>query len=579
MTPEEYLNIYYKEEVPVWLNIFSDDSTFKIEEFFQSRVVFYPGSGNDGHAVKVFGSSHSAHCFLYADYTVGAGSIKVALGSLGSSLSGYKTIFRKDLLEKDFSPYCWRSQTSLEQQDSWREHFHRMPSFKVQSFGFLEILQREEDLNDSHGAKRLAILFLGADGHAAYDALFCQYEQKSPFAVLLQDHGFGGNYSQFGRDGIMNEIAVINKRTPKIILVGQGTEPWLNFKKVESLEPTFGGWADFPRFLYEFDTRNIDHDDIKKINCEILSNSIEIELKKYYVYVLIDSRKSSDADGGIFYVGKGSNKRVFDHVKSVKSKMRTFTSEDLVSDVGDSNEKTDEKESSKVRRIKEIQESGADVTECIIGRFDTAEEAFAVEAVLIEWVYGRERNLGQLTNIQPGRYSKHIRNKGDLDRNERLDIPKKMLVVKASDGTGYLERQLNKLVLNNVEERAELMSEELRSLIQADANLRGLIDVSPTIFFEGGRYVGSNVKLVNNDDIVLRLQFTSKSLITNLRAVDEGKKSSRVRFASRMHAVGLETMGGDRYGWLPGWKVSRLENDDYAVAFDRIKDVVKIFRG
>jgi hypothetical protein len=46
-----------------------------------------------------------------------------------------------------------------------------------------------------------------------------------------------------------------------------------------------------------------------------------------------------------------------------------------------------------------------------------------------------------------------------------------------------------------------------------------------------------------------------------------------------MHAVGLETMGGDRYGWLPGWKGSRLENDDYAVAFDRIKDVVKIFRG
>ena len=228
MTPEEYLKMNYREELPLWLKSFSEDTTFKVEDFFKSRVVFYPGSGEDGHAVKVFGSSHSAHCFVYADYTLGAGSIKVALDTLGSCFSGYKSIYRKNLREEDLSPHGWQSHATLEQQNLWREHLRRISSFQVQTFGILEIIQRNEGLNDSHGAKRLAIIFLGADAHATYDALFCQDDQTAPFAVLLQDHGFGGNYFQFGREGIMNDIAVMTKRIPELILVGQGTEPWLN---------------------------------------------------------------------------------------------------------------------------------------------------------------------------------------------------------------------------------------------------------------------------------------------------------------------------------------------------------------
>ena len=320
------------------------------------------------------------------------------------------------------------------------------------------------------------------------------------------------------------------------------------------------------------------NDDLESVIQRNINDSIEIELKKYYVYVLIDSSKRSNTDDGIFYVGKGSNRRVLDHVKSVKAMTSSITTVGPKNDVGDCNEKNDEKESSKVRRIKEIQDSGANVIECIIGRFDTADEAFAVEAVLIEWVYGRESSLGQLTNIQPGRYSKHMRRKGDLNANERLDLPKKIRVVSAKDGKGYLEQQLNKLILKNVEEAAELMAEELRIFIQSDEKLRGLVDIGETIFFEGGRYVGSNVKFANEDDVVLRLQFTSKSLITNLRAIDEGKKASRDRFTSRMREVGLETLGDNRYGWLPGWKGNAIEYNDHLTVLERIRDAMEIFK-
>jgi hypothetical protein len=71
----------------------------------------------------------------------------------------------------------------------------------------LEVLERDRALDDSHGAHRLAILFLGVNGIAAYKALFCQENGTPPFAIVLQDHGTGGNYDRFGHGGSLERIA------------------------------------------------------------------------------------------------------------------------------------------------------------------------------------------------------------------------------------------------------------------------------------------------------------------------------------------------------------------------------------
>ncbi len=50
------------EEIPAWLGQFRKGDTFPRQQFFASRVVYYPGAGNDGRPVRVFGSTHAAHC-------------------------------------------------------------------------------------------------------------------------------------------------------------------------------------------------------------------------------------------------------------------------------------------------------------------------------------------------------------------------------------------------------------------------------------------------------------------------------------------------------------------------------------
>jgi len=69
VTPYEYLQ-GLREDIPAWLDQFRDGDNFQRQKFFGTRIVFYPGSGTDGHPVKMFGSTHSAHCFVYADYGV-----------------------------------------------------------------------------------------------------------------------------------------------------------------------------------------------------------------------------------------------------------------------------------------------------------------------------------------------------------------------------------------------------------------------------------------------------------------------------------------------------------------------------
>ena len=67
MTTKEYLE-QYREDIPEWLKAYQRGKSRPLADFLKSRIVYYPGAGIDGDPVEVFGASHSAHCFVYADY-------------------------------------------------------------------------------------------------------------------------------------------------------------------------------------------------------------------------------------------------------------------------------------------------------------------------------------------------------------------------------------------------------------------------------------------------------------------------------------------------------------------------------
>lgn len=246
MKLHEYLS-QHREPCPSWLVNFNEKDSFDHQAFFSSRVVYYPGYGSDGQAVKLFGSSHSAHCFVYADNWTPKERV---LDDLDTPKRGYPSRFlgyhchaRVDITPDQIAPVGWKQHAKPPASNFAKPH--------IQPFGFLEVLERNAELTDEHGAQRLAILFLGADGHATYDALFCQRNNRpAPYAVLLQDHGFGGNYSNFGASGVMEQIAQTAKVLPEWLIVGQHTQAWPGYQLVAGVESDRGGMHQDQRSLY-----------------------------------------------------------------------------------------------------------------------------------------------------------------------------------------------------------------------------------------------------------------------------------------------------------------------------------------
>ena len=104
--------------------------------------------------------------------------------------------------------------------------------------------------SEDHGPRRLATLFIGGDGIASYDALYCQRDgTPPPFLAVIQDHGFGGNYNRFGQNGLLELVAERTDVRPNFLLVGESSGPWTGYADTGAA-PEPGGSGAHPRRLF-----------------------------------------------------------------------------------------------------------------------------------------------------------------------------------------------------------------------------------------------------------------------------------------------------------------------------------------
>ncbi len=149
-----------------------------------------------------------------------------------------------------------------------------------------------------------------------------------------------------------------------------------------------------------------------------------VELKQYYVYILIDP-----CDNKVFYVGMGQGRRGNQHLQ------------DALKEQGNDESTWSEK----IRRILAIKKAGSEPRTVVVARFDTPEEAFAVESVFIKWVYG----IAQLTNKIHGHGQDYIRQQGDFKNNPYLDITRPE--IKITKGHGYTQENHDRIIASGLD--------------------------------------------------------------------------------------------------------------------------------
>ena len=239
----------FQETVPNWLFKCERGGNVTFSDVMSGRVGYYAGSGFDGSLMKVGSKSKSIHSFIYVDYGIPKEKLIKHLEEKGSIL-GYHSIRRIEWDEKDLMP-----------NGTYPLELHRKPLYnsnpnwfvdpKETPYCFTEIMQRDHDKNDDWGTEMFAITFLFADGISTYYELFCKEYKKAPWLMLLQDHGFGGNYDRFGKGGMLDEIIMTSGKRPDYVLCAEdGTTIWDGYEKIDNLPPVLDGMHKSSRSLY-----------------------------------------------------------------------------------------------------------------------------------------------------------------------------------------------------------------------------------------------------------------------------------------------------------------------------------------
>lgn len=209
------------------------------------------------------------------------------------------------------------------------------------------------------------------------------------------------------------------------------------------------------------------------------------QLLPYYVYEL------RDQSGTTFYVGKGQGNRADHHMSTVQRLL-------VLEMESPAREDRDQRAlSAKQDRIAKMLEAGETPQVIVIGRFETADEALAVETVLINWVYGYEN----LTNISRGHGAAHVRPRGNLGVLPNIDIPR-------SSGERNGEYAASHISRLQAAGAYDLLSELRSKAEDRGFAVRGFEDQSDRPFHPGESN-GQLAFLVRVDGVDLMVNFSS----------------------------------------------------------------------
>lgn len=240
---DSYLN-QFQEEMPAWLRNYTEGAKVTFDEVMEGHIGYYPGSGHDGHLLEVGNRSQSVHSFLYVDYLLKKESLLKELAK-PRCIKGYHPIGRIDWSKKDILPNGpYPSDIDGRPLDLLSRHLFPLEGeFYCCTF----ILQRDNN-DSSQGDERFAITFLYADGIATYYQLFCKQYRKAPWLLLLQDHGFGGNYNSFGKGGLLDAIITQSDIRPPFVL--NDNKIWDGYERIQNLPPSYVRMHHNARYLY-----------------------------------------------------------------------------------------------------------------------------------------------------------------------------------------------------------------------------------------------------------------------------------------------------------------------------------------
>lgn len=224
-----------RETAPKWLGPDTRFGPDLLARLLEARVVFYPGAGDDPHPLEIFGRTGAAHCFIHADYDIGRDNTTLP------TLQGYRVVHAEDI---DFARLTavFELDTAHPYGNQWKR-FVTWDNIKTGRSRWM-VMQRSA----GNGPKYLCLLDAFAEAVWFYRQFWAK-RGHGAFAILLQDHGFGLNWSSFG--GIESPLYEVAQSgaLPDYLVVAENTTAWPGYTRERTLGR--GGSALHMRVLFK----------------------------------------------------------------------------------------------------------------------------------------------------------------------------------------------------------------------------------------------------------------------------------------------------------------------------------------
>lgn len=204
-----------------------------IEAIPQGRhVLFYPGSGIDIGPLVFCATHFDIAAAIYADYETTQTDLKKMLsywpnGKVGKSFS----LSPNDLNQSSWDAFWF---------DADRSRQFETPS---NAFGEARWLPMK-----TQGESTL-LVFLRTEAVQTYANVM--QSPLCPTIVVIQDHGYGGNWTSFGGENEMFEFARTHNALPAFLIVAENSEPWPGYVQSAAYEFMPGQMHTHKRAIYK----------------------------------------------------------------------------------------------------------------------------------------------------------------------------------------------------------------------------------------------------------------------------------------------------------------------------------------
>lgn len=157
--------------------------------------VYYPACYTDGRPIKYCNTiwrKLGVNSFVYCDFIMSEEKFLEQL----KTVHGYHVLAHRSLSRDEYIPEGWTLELGGK---NLHEYFDTFLGGKADfpPFAHWAVFERDSDRKPMHGPERFSLIYVGGEGLATFQQLYCHHRVSPKMLCFIQCWGFAGNWTDF----------------------------------------------------------------------------------------------------------------------------------------------------------------------------------------------------------------------------------------------------------------------------------------------------------------------------------------------------------------------------------------------